>query len=432
VISDRWATDGEPPARGSTPVGIIEVCHRLVVQAGVSLRAVPRVLSIFCGLPDAATSLPEATSVRWWLQRLGLFALCEALEVADDWVYLIDHSVQIGTVKVCVILGLRLRDVPFPAHALRHADVCVLAVIPIECSTGEVVNSQLKKVAERTGFPRQIVSDHGGDVKKGSELFAQRHPDTVVTYDAAHHGAIVLQRRFKADSRWPEFVAQLGQVKARIQQTGDAFLLAPSLRPKARYMNLESLLRWGRKILCLLDRGPVGGRASERAETRYGWLREFRAALEEWSRWEATVRGSVEFVRTRGLSCSCQLDLSARLQALPLEQRDDVLAAELCEFVGEQSQAARPGERLVGSTEVLESVFGKWKALERQESRNGITSLVLTLGSLVGQWPVSRIKAALEATPVKHVVEWCQKHLPSSVQSQRRLAFAAPTTVNKS
>jgi len=130
VISDRWATDGEPPARGSTPVGIIEVCHRLVVQAGVSLRAVPRVLSIFCGLPDAATSLPEATSVRWWLQRLGLFALCEALEVADDWVYLIDHSVQIGTVKVCVILGLRLRDVPFPAHALRHADVCVLAVIP--------------------------------------------------------------------------------------------------------------------------------------------------------------------------------------------------------------------------------------------------------------------------------------------------------------
>ena len=426
VTSGCWASDGERPARGSTPVGIIDVCHQLVVQAGVSLRAVPRVLGIFFGVPDAATILPEATSVRWWLQRLGLFALREVLEVADDWAYLIDHSVQIGNVKVCVILGLRLRDVPFPTHALRHDDVRVLAVIPTERSTGEIVDAQLEKVAERTGLPRQIVSDHGSDVKKGSELFAQRHSETVVTYDAAHHGAIVLQRRFKADQRWPEFVARLGQVKPRIQQTSDAFLLAPSLRPKARYMNLASLLRWGRRILCLLDRGLAGGRPSERAETRYGWLREFRAPLEEWSRWEATVRGSVEFVRTRGLSCSCQLDLAVRLQALPPKERDDVLAAELCEFVGVQSQAARPGERLVGSTEVLESVFGKWKAVERQESRNGITSLVLSLGSLVGQWPASRIKAALEATPVKHVVAWCRQHLPSSVQSQRRLAFADP------
>jgi hypothetical protein len=397
----------------------------LVVQAGVALRAVPRVLGIFFAL-DAETPLPEATSVRWWLQRLGLFALHEELDVAEDWVYLIDHSVQIGTVKACVILGLRLRDVPFPARALRHDDLWVLAVIPTECSTGEIVAAQLEQAAKRTGPPRQIVSDHGSDVKKGSELFAQRHPDTVVTYDAAHYGAIVLQRRFKADPRWSEFLARVGQVKARIQQTSDAFLLAPSLRPKARYMNVASLLRWGRRILSLVDRGPSGGPASERAETRYGWLQEFRASLQEWSRWEATVRNGVEFLRTRGLSCSCQMDLCACLQALPPDERDDALAAELTEFAGQQCQAARPGERLVGSTEVLESVFGKWKTLERQESRSGITTLVLSLGSLVGKWPLSRITAALEATPVKHVTAWCRKHLPSTVQSQRRLAFAAP------
>ena len=338
---------------------MIDVCHRLVVQAGVALRAVPRVFGILFGAPEAATILPEATSVRWWLQRLGLFALREVLEVAADWVYLIDHSVQIGTVKVCVILALRLRDVPFPTRALRHDDVRVLAVIPTERSSGEIVAVQLEQAAERTGFPRQIVSDHGGDVKKGSELFAQRHPNTVVTYDAAHHGAIVLQRRFEADQHWSEFVARLGQVKVRIQQTSDAFLLAPSLRPKARYMNLAALLRWGRKILNLLDRGPVGGRASARAESRYGWLREFRAALEQWSRWEATVRGSVEFVRTHGLSHGCESELSACLLALPPHERDEVLATELSEFARMQSQAARPGERLVGSTEVLESVFGK-------------------------------------------------------------------------
>ncbi len=40
------------------------------------------------------------------------------------------------------------------------------------------------------------------------------------------------------------------------------------------------------------------------------------------------------------------------------------------------SAAARPGECLVGSTEVLESLFGKWKTLEHQESQSGITGLI--------------------------------------------------------
>src|ERR1039457_2416592 len=103
MTNGGWVSDSEPPARGSIPVAIIDVCRRLVVQAGVALRAVPRVFGIFFGVPDATTILPEATSARWWLQRMGLFSLREVLEVADDWAYLIDHSVQIGTMKVCVI-----------------------------------------------------------------------------------------------------------------------------------------------------------------------------------------------------------------------------------------------------------------------------------------------------------------------------------------
>ena len=105
----------------------------------------------------------------------------------------------------------------------------------------------------------QIVSDGGSDVKKGAALFSQRHPETTVTYDAAHHGAIVLKRRFENDPQWSEFIGRLGQVKSRIRQTIDAFLASPSLRPKARYMNLESLLKWSRRILELLDRDASGG-----------------------------------------------------------------------------------------------------------------------------------------------------------------------------
>lgn len=390
------------------------------------MRAVPRVFAILYRKLEATTVIPAASSVRWWLQRLGLYALREPLPKAGDWVLLIDHSVQIGTTKACVILGIRLCDIPYPQRALRFEDMHVIVVIPVEQSTGEIVDAQLEQATRRIGIPRQIVSDGGSDVKKGAALFAGHHPETAVTYDAAHHGAIVLKRRFEDDPQWSEYIGRLGQVKSRIRQTIDTFLASPSLRPKARYMNLESLLKWSRRMLELLDRDASGSssRASKRAELRYGWLRDYRVSIEKWSRWEATVRASVSYVRTRGLSVDSESGLREHLSEVPPELYDETLATELGTFVRESSAAAGPGECLVGSTEVLESLFGKWKTLERQESQSGITGLILSLGALLGAWPLSRIQTALEATPVKHVVSWCQDHLPSSVQSQRRITFS--------
>jgi hypothetical protein len=405
-------------------VGIIQSSIQFVVNANVSMRSVPRLFGILYGTLEPHSVVPEASSVRWWLLRLGLYALREPLPQADDWIYIIDHSVQIGTVKVCLILGIRLSDLPYPQRALRHEDMRVIDVIPVQTSTGEIVAAQLEQASLRTGIPRQIVSDGGSDVKKGAQLFAHTHPRTAVTYDAAHHGAIVLKRCFENDAKWKDFIGKLGQVKAGIQQTLDAFLISPSLRPKARYMNLKSLLKWSRRILKLLDRGSAGGRASERAEARYGWLRAYRESIERWSRWEATVGTSVAFVRTHGLSQGCDSALQLELEQLPSESYDEGLAKVQLEFVRESSRQTRVGELLVGSSEVLESVFGKWKTVEHQESKSGITSLVLSLGTLLGPWPASRIKEALEATPVKHVVSWCQKFLPQSVQSQRQAAFA--------
>lgn len=155
-----------------------------------------------------------------------------------------------------------------------------------------------------------------------------------------------------------------------------------------------------------------------------GWLRDYRSSIEKGSRWEATVRASVSDVRTRGLSMDSVSGLREHLSKVPLELYDETLATELETFVRESSASARPGECLVGSTEVLESLFGKWKTFERQESQSGITGLILSLGALLGDWPPSRIQAALEATPVKHVLSWCQENLPTSVQSQRRIALS--------
>ena len=65
-------------------MAVIETCQRLVVQAGVAMRAVPRVFAILYRQLDATSVIPAASSVRWWLQRLGLHALGEPLPRTGD------------------------------------------------------------------------------------------------------------------------------------------------------------------------------------------------------------------------------------------------------------------------------------------------------------------------------------------------------------
>ncbi len=149
---------------------------------------------------------------------------------------------QIGQDKCLVILGIRLA-------ALVASDLELIALVPRPSWTAPEVDATLQKAVAEAGVPRVIVDDHGGDLTGGVQLFQERHPETLEVYDIGHKAACVLERRLESDPRWPEFHWQVGQTRCAIQQTELAFLAPPGPRPKARFMNLEPLLAWGRKVV---------------------------------------------------------------------------------------------------------------------------------------------------------------------------------------
>ena len=124
--------------------------------------------------------------------------------------------------------------------------------------------------------------------------------------------------------------------------------------------------------------------------------------------------------------------VASHLCARPTAMRHARVEAELITFARHESASARPGERLVGSSEVEESVFGKLKTLEGDQCSSGFTRYVLSLGAVVGDWTTARIKDALDKTPVKLVKAWCKAHLPVSVPAQRRLAFSPQIVLPRS
>jgi len=417
------------PYHHAYPIGCIALFVSLVLSAAISLRGASRAIEVVGGTLHVPFSCPTWFAGRLWLLRLGYYKLTRPKVHADDWVWIVDHTVQVGDDKCLVILGLRLCDLPSADRCLSHADVEPIELAPVKKSNGAVVYQQLEQAVAKTGVPRAIISDHGTDLKAGIEKFCQQHPQTSPIYDIKHKTAAVLQRELDQDTDWNTFTQLANQTKHRVQQTALAALCPPNQKTKARYLNVDVLVTWGQKMLTFLDapqaaREPTFDR--ELVQEKLGWVTGFRSQLAEWGELFEIIAATESFVRHHGLYREAHLELEKHLLPLPAQtQRTQRVRRELVAFVAEQEAQVHPDERLLGSSEVIESVLGKMKRLEQDQSKSGFTGLLLGLSALVSTTTTAVIQKALETVPTKQVWAWCQETLGQTVQAKRREAFAS-------
>jgi len=248
----------------------------LVLSAATSLRGAGRALAVMQDCAGGVPWRPSWSSTRLWLLRVGYYKLTRTKEEGSDWVWIVDHVVQLGQEKCLLIVGIRLSAVPGVGEYLTHADVEPIAVYPVTQSNGEIVYQQLEEARKQTGVPREILSDQGSDLHKGIRQFCQAHPETSFVYDVKHKVAAVLKRALGAERAWQEFSCLAGQTSQRVQQTALAALAPPRQRRKARYMNVAELVGWGVRMLQYLE--EEGSQRQEwdrqRVEAAVGWVRQ--------------------------------------------------------------------------------------------------------------------------------------------------------------
>jgi hypothetical protein len=96
---------------------------RSVPEAATSLRGAAGVVRI--RLQDesghSAAQLSHNT-VRNLVQRIGLYEIPRERPVADDWIWMIDHTIQAGTRKCFVVMGIRQADFLKRDRPLEHRD----------------------------------------------------------------------------------------------------------------------------------------------------------------------------------------------------------------------------------------------------------------------------------------------------------------------
>lgn len=404
---------------------------RVVIEGAVSMRAASRISGLFCEFIGGHRfdGVSHAT-VQNYLLRVGLDQISKVSDSScSDRVWIMDHMIAAGSLKCFVVLGIRAETFSRLECPLQHSDVDVLALLPTEVSNGAVVHAQLKEISKRVGVPLAILNDCGSDLKKGVERFQQDHPQTISLYDIVHLASRLIWKRLRKEDRFSQYRQACCQCANKLRQSSLAHLKPPRPKTKARYMNLDPEIRWGRRALWLLDRvrgGNLTARQQARlelqgVEAQLGWLEAYREELGVGTQLCEVGQASCTVVRRYGYSGETVSKLQATLgsSTTPAVQE---LITDLTLVVEQQCTRCENQELpLPGSSEVIESLIGKGKRLlGTSQNNNSLTGQILSIAASTVKFSVTSLAESLRRCRISHVQAWLKDNIPSGIHVARQ------------
>ena len=376
---------------------------------------------------------------------------------------------------------------------LSYQEMEVLAMEVMNQTKGEAIYQVLEQVTSRVGVPLQIVSDHGSDLKKGIRLYKEAHSQVLVTYDVTHQSARLLKEELEKDESYQTFAQRCARTRQQLQQSPLSFLMPPTQRAKARYFNVDSLLEWATKVLayqqrqdfsminpcfCLDQRAlealaphlPSASLAQLQSlknkvypdkeafscalgaslgsvdfsvkvlleadlgrryfREKLGWLQDYRTTLEPYTQMITLVRTLQHQLKQRGLTEQSLTDFIKQTRFLPLSERTESFKEKLLDYL-ELETASLPADKpLLGSSDIIESVFGKYKLFSAKSPLKHMGHLILTLPLLTAKLTAELICTALETVSFAAVSDWYTGVFGISSLAKRRAVFqgAMPDT----
>ena len=161
----------------------------------------------------------------------------------------------------------------------------------------------------------------------------------------------------------------------------------------------------------------------KRLQEKLGWLNDYRWALAAWAELLAIAEQAARYIRRKGYHRHAARELKSRLLALVRTPGGLRLQAGIVAFVREQSRCVKAGQHLLGSSEILESLLGKYKRIQGTHSKGGMTGSLLNIGAAVLQKTSDSIRQGLAAAPVAAVGKWIRENLGLTIPAQQALAF---------
>jgi hypothetical protein len=349
-------------------VDVVWLSLRLFLEARISFRAVSRVLHLLAtdlGIERA----PCAQSVINWVMRLSLVRIEGARErrgsplahapFSNGLIWMIDLSIALGSGKILAVLALDAHHHERFEAALSLAHTHCLAVSVADSWTGDAIAEVLKRLIAQLGRPAAYLKDGGSELHKAVDGLAEQGLASPCLHDLSHAVASMLKRYYQSHPAFERFVSACGRVSGKLKHTLLASLAPPTVRTKARFMNVHRLFSWAEQLLQL---SPAGGAKTGSILARLRvCLDDLPTCKDLIKRFRGDAQGLLacqQILKTQGLCHDTLAQCEPLLDAMPTAS----VRQEFRAYLDLQFETAkRLGLDDVGlpiSSDAIESLFG--------------------------------------------------------------------------
>jgi len=156
----------------------------------------------------------------------------------------------------------------------------------------------------------------------------------------------------------------------------------------------------------------------------FAWVLAYRTRLPEWTQTIAVSKTVQTVLKTQGLSHTTPALVQAELAA------PESLAAPVADFqarvlqhVEHEASKLPAGATWLASSDIIESVFGHYKAFTARGPLKEVGRLVLLIPAFLCELTAPVIREAMASVRTIDVERWVRKHLGPSMLANRRRAL---------
>jgi hypothetical protein len=426
------------------------------------------------------------TCIRQWVLRLGYGFMIQEVERRDDWIYIMDFSIHLGKERCLLILGVTRQSLIEDGYELKHHQVKVLDIFVQERFDGESVNQRLLVAQNKTGTPYQIISDAGNDVKKGIALFCSANNQVIDSYDVSHMIGVCIKHSLENDVRWQNLQKDLCELTQQVKQSDVSFLRPIALSKKARWMNIKQEIEWLDKIYAYEERADFSliskgykiknheeiyeknqgicknkyeekrfakelkdtifdriedisilltkygiiekqdidiidaGKA--RFEEKFGVLKKYKQFYYELKQLNRMAENIKCLVRKRGLSLKILKKIKNENKKLKFLWVKEIFNDINNRLQNEHAKCRNDKRPLLCCTEIIESIFGKFK-MKANQTVGGIYETILSIPLFCNNLTEEIITKILTTVKMDDVKKWFREMAGVSNLAKRRIAF---------
>lgn len=396
----------------------------LYLYAGCSLRGVPKVLELFYKFTSGGSSegqVPSYGTVKTWIEKCGLSKYNGPVKDAtvEDVCYIVDESISVNKQKLGLILECPAKP---EGKALTAADARVVGMSVKPSRDSEEIAKEIKAAADANRKPSYIVGDGGKNLVGGAAVAG-------LTYhvDCSHHFANIMKKVYGNSEDFNNLSTAVGRTR-RNALTETAYLMPPSMRTVARYMNLTAWLDWAYKII------NVGyDRLNSKEKTAYSFLMSYADIISELRQDMSVINETLKILKHEGLSLSstrCCEKLVSRNLLLGTPRQNKLGTGMIAYLYEELNKMPDRNVPTVISSDIIESFFGYDKSKMSKNKLNGFTTMVLTMPLVpvtrtAGSFTGSCVQELLKATTVNDVILWRTNNLIPNCVNKRKEVLGA-------